>query len=256
MNGNLLELMQGYYKRAIGEGGSYEIIPFREPVSPSPETTKAVSTGVAHDEINKLIHKKKDIEPSLLDFIRESVSTAKGIEPEDTPYGQSIAQLVEEYGNPYISPEQDFSYESPAGGVKINFAFPEWRPDKRYKASMGKNFPEGFPVDTIRASKGDIDDLLAELAHSKQFQFSDMILPPGKNKPTITDSLLQELKRELKIRRAYRERNMFEDEVYNIPGTVEYEAHEEIEPLVRKRFETLLDSLSQPITVESLFPNQ
>ena len=215
---------------------------------------QAVSTGVAHDEINSLIYKKKEIEPSLLDFIRESVSTVKGIEPEDTPYGQSIAQLVEEYGNPHISPEQDLSYESPR--LKINFAFPEWRPDRRYKPSMGKNFPAGYPVDTIRASKGDIDDLLAELAHAKQFQFSNMDLPPVKNNPTITDSLLHDLKRELKLRKTYSERGRMGDSVYSTPGTTEYEAHEEIEPIVRKRFETLLDSLSAPIAVESLFQNQ
>ena len=43
---------------------------------------------------------------------------------------------------------------------------------------------------------------------------------------------------------------------YSVPGTVEHEAHSVIQPTVQERFETLLDSLKQPISVESLFQNQ
>jgi len=58
-------------------------------------------------------------------------------------------------------------------------------------------------------------------------------------------------------RRAYRENVKYgSPEVYYVPGTVEHEAHSVIRPTVQKRFETLLDALSAPVSVESLFQNQ
>ena len=65
---------------------------------------QAVSTGVAHDEINSLIYKKKEIEPSLLDFIKSNISTVGGLNPEDTTLGKAITQIVQEQGNPYVMP--------------------------------------------------------------------------------------------------------------------------------------------------------
>ena len=211
------------------------------------ESTQAVSTGVAHDEINSLIHKKKETEPSLLNFIRDAVATVEGVSPEETPYGRAIAQIVEESGSPHLSSNKGF------------WTWPSFRRDRRYNPSMGKKFPENYPVDTIRVSRGDVDDLLSELSHAKQFQFNLMDLPPTKTEPTITDSLLKELKRQLKWIKGGGELGEFGQKTYHMPGTVEYEAHEEIEPLTRKRFKTLLDSLSTisaPVSVESLFQNQ
>jgi len=49
---------------------------------------------------------------------------------------------------------------------------------------------------------------------------------------------------------------LYGEKVYRAPGTVEDEAHNLIEPAVRERFQTLIDSLSAPITLESLFQNQ
>ena len=192
-------------------------------LQPQMATTQAVSTGVAHDEINSLIYKKKEIEPSLLDFIRKSVSTVEGLEPEDTSYGRAIAQIVEEHGSPYI-----------------NQSLGDWGRAK-FKLDLRDAQSQNYPVDTILTRPGSRADLLSELSHAKQYNVSEVDRRKMSKRRYVEQMLTK--KEEL-------------DELYGVPGTTEYEAHTEIEPLVRKRFFTLLDSLSAPITVESLFQNQ
>ncbi len=231
---------------------------------------QAVSTGVAHDEIDSLIYKKKEIEPSLLDFIRRAVSTVEGLEPEDTSYGRAIAQLVGESYSPHIKQMGLEGFKKYGKVTKRERPLSEWQKGEREKhgwtrftsvdagdiwqkeldKKTGKWYttrPRAFfrtdvdaspsIKDTAFTTPGNLDELLSELSHAVQYG------PLGINEV-----------RELGSRRI-KEKKKYGEDAYDIPTTMEYEAHGEIEPLLRKRFETLLDSLSQPITVESLFQN-
>ena len=173
---------------------------------------QAVSTGVAHDEINSLIYKKKEIEPSLLDFIKKSIATTEGIQPEETSYGRAIAQLTEEYGSPFIKGQIH-----PLGGDYTA----TYKRDRRNPLLYDY---EKWPVDTINVQYGDTEGLIAELSHTKQF----------------TKNPLKRFLTALKSVWEYQP----DKSHYRTPGTVEWEAHQEIQPDVQERFETLLDSLS------------
>jgi hypothetical protein len=232
-------------------------------------TTQAVSTGVAHDEINSLIYKKKEIEPSLLDFIKSNISTVGGLNPEDTTLGQAITQIVEEHGSPYIMPVhtrrgkkarvntqllKDYVKER-YGTILPDTTWVSYMTDKHTTPSFHMDERKGagdsfFPVDTVTVpfeesriyDKGTpeeesytpIELLLEELSHVDQYQGS------GKSR---------------KLAKMRMQREYFGDP-HERPGTQEWEAHKEIAPKIRKRFETLLDSLSQSFTLESLFQNQ
>ena len=198
-------------------------------LQPQMATTQAVSTGVAHDEINSLIYKKKEIEPSLLDFIRKSVSTVEGLEPEDTSYGRAIAHLVEESYSPHIK-QMDLE-----GFKRYGSVFKDGEPRAFFKTDR-----YGSPrrPDTVFTTPGNIDELIAELSHQMQY---------GPLSPNQVG--------ELEYRRREEEKEYGEG-AYDLFNTMEGEAHNIIEPTIRKRFKTLLDSLSAPITVESLFQNQ
>ena len=173
---------------------------------------KAVSTGVAHDEINSLIYKKKEIDPSLLDFIKKSIAATEGIKSEETSYGRAIAKLTEEYGSPFIKGQKQ-----PLGGdYQATF--------KRDRRNPLLYDYEKWPVDTINVQYGDTEGLIAELSHSKQF----------------TKNPLKRFFTALKSVWEYQP----DYSQYRTPGTVEWEAHQEIQPDVQERFETLLDSLS------------
>ena len=107
-----------------------------------------------------------------------------------------------------------------------------------------------FPVDTVTLPFGEdfifdkgtpeeesyepIQSLLEELAHVDQYQGS------GKSRKLAKMRMQKE----------------YVGNPHERPGTQEWEAHKEISPKIIKRFETLLDSLSQPFTLESLFQNQ
>ena len=198
-------------------------------LQPQMATTQAVSTGVAHDEINSLIYKKKEIEPSLLDFIRKSVSTVEGLEPEDTSYGRAIAQLVEESYSPHIK-QMDLE-----GFKRYGSVFKDGEPRAFFKTDR-----YGSPrrPDTVFTTPGNIDELIAELSHQMQY---------GPLSPNQVG--------ELEYRRREEEKEFGQD-VYKRFDTMEGEAHNIGVPILNKRFKTLLDSLSAPITVESLFQNR
>ena len=225
------------------------------------------ATGFAHDEINKLIHKKKEIEPSLRDFIRANISTVEGLKPEDTSYGRAIAQIVEEHGSPYIMPTHVRKGKTPIITTQsykdyvkevygTTLSDTTWMPYTSYKHAIpahtydkrelaGDRYPA---VDTVSVPFGEdftypdkksytsIRLLLEELAHTKQWQGSKGF-------------------RKFQSDRMLEEKSKFDDP-HETPGTLEWEAHKEMYPEIRKRFETLLDSLSQPFTLESLFQNQ
>ena len=198
-------------------------------LQPQMATTQAVSTGVAHDEINSLIYKKKEIEPSLLDFIRKSVSTVEGLEPEDTSYGRAIAQLVEESYSPHIK-QMDLE-----GFKRYGELFESGEPRAFFKTDRYGS-PE-LP-DTAFTEPGNFEQLVDELSHAVQY---------GPLSPNQVG--------ELEYRRREEEKEFGQD-VYKRFDTMEGEAHNIGVPILNKRFKTLLDSLSTPITVESLFQNQ
>ena len=244
------------------------------------EPTQAVSTGVAHDEINSLIYKKKEIEPSLLDFIRKSVSTVEGIEPEDTAYGRAITQLIEESYSPHIKQMGLEGFKKYGQVTKRERPPSEWQKEQRKKhgwtrftsvdagdiwqkeldKKTGKWYttrPRAFfktdrqriegkkdglwestGTDTTAITPGNLDELISELSHQMQY-----------------GPLKIEQRKSLEKRRR-KEKKEYGEDVYDIPNTMEYEAHSVIQPTIQKRFETLLDSLSAPISLESLFQNQ
>jgi hypothetical protein len=193
---------------------------------------KAVSTGVAHDEINKMIY-KDDMRPTTLKFIQNAIAATKDTKAEDTSYGQAIAQLVKEYGNPFLKQQ-------------------EWTDRKQHRAYFkgDSRFPlsSNWPVDTILTEPGHVENLIQELAHQKQYT------PDNINNMQISD-----MRDDLNIRHRLEDEkysSTYAAGPYSAPGTVEHEAHSVIQPTVQKRFETLLDSLSAPILAESLFQNQ
>ena len=251
-------------------------------VQPQMSTAQAVSTGVAHDEINSLMDKKEEIEPSLLDFIRESVSTVKGIEPENTPYGQAIAQLVEENYSPYIKQMDIEGFkeygnvwreeiprpkEASKGATSLSYGHFDERTNTRrltYQDEYDENTKKWYRITPRAFFKNPITDhpVFKSTTDGKSHQDTSFV-PHGDVYKMIKElthaiqygPLNKEERRELK-RRSHEERALYGEKVYRAPGTVEDEAHNLIEPAVRERFQTLIDSLSAPITLESLFQNQ
>ena len=183
------------------------------------ESTKAVSTGFAMDDINDIID-EEEIESSLLSFINSSVSTSGDLKAKNTSIGQAIIKLMGEYGDPVI---QQYEYNK--------YSRPQMRIDLR-------PYHQNNPVDTIRVNMGSIPDLIEELSHVKQYA-TDPLSRVAIAKRNISENL-----------------ELGDKPRYSTPGTVEYQAHREIEPIIKKRFVTLMDSLYAPILVESLFQNQ
>ena len=202
MNGNLLDLTKGHYK-------PYPPSPQR---FPGTETTKAVSTGVAHDEIDTLILKDRVRSESLLDFIKNAIATVPGVKPEETTYGRAIAQLVKEHGSPVIR-QKEWSGE------------PDDAP-AYFEEDLRDPSLSSWPVDTVTTTPGDVSDLISELAHQRQFNVS----PEERAKLNLRFQLENEL---------YKPKYP-----HDFEGTLEWEAHTgKWEPQVKERFETILDSL-------------
>ena len=244
-NDQLLELMQGYYKRPIGEGGSYEAIPFREPTFPDLETSEPVSTRVDENLVPlDPLENQRPIDGNLLSFINSSVAIDEdaNISARNTPIGEALQIMQEEYGNPHI-------YQNPLIGqeVKIDgkwkYIAPSFKDDERDPSSPG------WPRDTIQIGTGNKDHYLGEIAHVLQYMDKT---------PAERDSINREHEQAIDNDLVIMTSPVGKDTVdtkkrYDIPGTLEYEAHELLEPKAIKRFEGLLDSLMQPLNVDSLF---
>ena len=181
---------------------------------------KAVSTGVAHDEIDTLLVKDELRTQSLLDFIGNAISTVPGINAEETSYGKAIAQLVKEHGSPVIRQKEWSGFEDD--------------PPAYFSQDLRDPTLASWPVDTATTTPGNVEDLLAELAHQRQFNVSSE-------------------ERKLLDTRFASERELYPSP-HDVPGTLEWEAHTgKYEPEVKERFATLLDSL-QSIYGETLRP--
>jgi len=180
----------------------------------SMEPAKAVSTGVAHDEIDTLLVKDELKTQSLLDFISNAIATSPGVKPEKTSYGRAIAQIVKEHGSPFVRQREPKTY----GGLIPDDPLAYFSQDTREPDL------DSWPVDTLTTRPGNVEDLLAELGHQRQFNVSPE-------------------KRKLLNARFERERSLYSPP-HDVPGTLEWEAHTgKYEPEVTERFETLLDSL-------------
>ena len=233
------------------------------------ENVTAVTTGVAHNTINDIIKKDRRSksglplnEDNVNDFIRRNIKFIDN--PQNTPKGKAITQLVLESGNPFIQqmdmqgfkdrgsffskqiPEdrippiernalktlntgeinyQNFGYEKIGDKFYINFP----------RAMFTHRAPGNAP-DTVMVSPGNFDDLIAELAHAKTF-----------GEATVDEryKMRDRNKREFRL--------LGDSGRYRGTETVEGYTHNVVEPMLEKRFETLLDSLSAPVPVESLF---
>ena len=191
------------------------------------EPAKAVSTGVAHDEMDTLLVKDELRTQSLLDFIGNAISTVPGINAEETSYGKAIAQLVKEHGSPVIR-QKEWS------GIVNGKLIDDHDPPAYFSQDARDPSLASWPVDTLTTTPGNVEELMAELAHQRQFNVS----PEERN---------------LLNTRFISERELYPSP-HNVPGTVEWEAHTgRYEPEVKERFATLLDSL-QSIYGETLRP--
>tara|TARA_R110000764_G_scaffold10105_1_gene31412 strand:- start:656 stop:1411 length:756 start_codon:yes stop_codon:yes gene_type:complete len=232
------------------------------------EFLSEVKSDNTNVDVSKGDIQDQNIDASLRDFIKSNISTVEGLNPEDTSLGKAITQIVQEHGNPYIMPIHSQKINIPRVYTQVHKDYLKERygtilPDttwiqattnKHHNPSFHLDERKGagdsfFPVDTVTVpfgenfiyAKGTSEEesfdpirlLLEELTHQKQYQGS------GKS-------------RKLGIMRRDREAQVFDDP-HETPGTQEWEAHKEIYPKIKKRFETLLDSLSQPFTLESLF---
>jgi hypothetical protein len=150
---------------------------------------------------------------SLIDFINTiQYYLPESVDPQKTMIGRTITELLEGYNKVKILP----AFTGRAGFVK----------DTRSPDS-----PD-FPVDTVNVNT--LRDLIAELAHVKQFDVS----------PASRDSLSKKVKEDFAL---------YGDTLrYETPGTIEHYAHETLEPKVRDRAKTLLDSLYGNQLVELL----
>ena len=232
------------------------------------EFLSEVKSDNTNVDVSKGDIQDQNIDASLRDFIKSNISTVEGLNPEDTSLGKAITQIVQEHGNPYIMPIHSQKINIPRVYTQVHKDYLKERygtilPDttwiqattnKHHNPSFHLDERKGagdsfFSVDTVTVpfgenfiyAKGTSEEesfdpirlLLEELTHQKQYQGS------GKS-------------RKLGIMRRDREAQVFDDP-HETPGTQEWEAHKEIYPKIKKRFETLLDSLSQPFTLESLF---
>jgi hypothetical protein len=152
-------------------------------------------------------------EESLIDFINTIQHyLPESVDPQKTMIGRTITELLEGYNEVKILP---------AFTGRANFIADTRSPDS----------PD-FPVDTVNVNT--LSDLIAELAHVKQFDVS----------PASRDSLSKKVKEDFALYGDTRR--------YETPGTIEHYAHEILEPKVRDKAKALLDSLYGNQLVELL----
>ena len=132
---------------------------------------------------------------------------------------EALLELGQKYGSPYVSINDKpgfFDPEYPEGSPNASKYRPTFNP---FTGNM-----------TLGDSPGNLDDAyIAELAHRKQW------LDKGP-----TDFQLRGIKLFPRIIKNFLDPNKkgYEEE-YDIPGSIEYEAHEEIEPKLQKEYDDL-----------------
>ena len=188
----------------------------------------AVSTQYAHGEIDKLLIDTQ--KSSLKDFLREAFPDKDS--PEGTDYGKVLTQLVEESGSPVIKQirggEWEAMYGQPLSSGRVPGGW--FSQDVGSPTKWQRQGSFNWPVDTLYVSPGNVGDLIEELAHQQQFKKADM-----------TPAELEQYRAELNKRGAEEEALYGDYRRYDVPGTVEYEAHKEISPRIYEREMELLD---------------
>ena len=182
----------------------------------------AVSTQYAHGEIDKLLVDTQ--KSSLKDFFREAFPDEDS--PESTDYGKVLTQLVEESGSPVIKQIRGGEWESLYGQPLSSGRVPGgwFSQDVGSPTKWQRQGSFNWPVDTLYVSPGDTDVLLEELAHQQQYKKADM-----------APAELEQYRAELNKRAAAEESLYGDERRYDVPGTIEYEAHTEISPSIRER---------------------
>ena len=242
---------------------------------PRTQSAKAVSTKAspsAKSIADFFANDKENIREDLAKFLANSIATSPGIAPEKTSYGKALIDMMRDYGNPIINeinvknaPILAHKRFKPSDSLRSRVKELQERLGKDRRIKLGKtkyydpkdnSFYEIVPRPnydraignssaTLNIREGNVDDLLAELAHHVQYRdlveeeqiemdksgIMDMI-KHGDSSPTSRGS-------------------------YGVPGTYEYEAHEEIEPQLIDDFKRRLDSYfsknKSAMSVEDLF---
>ncbi len=141
-------------------------------------------------------------------------------------------------GMPFIKTSDDANlrpwYETPVST--------EFEPSGFTEGLFGKLHPSkwkqvrGSVPDTLHIRKGNMDDMLAELSHAIQY-----------SKP-------QEIRDSLDWENSYQYKELGDYPRYKTPGTVEFQAHEEIEPILEEEYDkaklkdkkdAIIDSISK-----------
>ena len=155
---------------------------------------------------------------------------------QDSETARILDSLLTQYQYPYI--KQYSKYRYPQGmqisyisydkdGNKIERPAPESDylkdrmipyPEGGRRASYsGRTSDHGFPIDTTHVGIGDIDQLIAELAHAGQWSVSN-----GKQVPW---SGLRDFRADI-VRKSHKEDEAHGHEgVYDVKGTMEHDAH-------------------------------
>ena len=245
-------------------------------MSSSPASTTRTSTPLMESPTAEPERVREDI----AEFLANVIAVTPGEKPEETAYGRAIVDMLRDYGNPDINEmtleNANLTYRrkfKPSDQQKLMVK--KWREkfgnrgmvrfgkdkyydhedDTFYKIIPRANYTkreerktEGRRMinkESLNVRKGSVDNLLAELAH--HVQYMDLA---QKEREYQSQELLSE-------RRKYGDSSPRSRGVYGVPGTVEYEAHEEIEPQLKdelkRRLDTYLFGDKSAMNVEDLF---
>lgn len=127
--------------------------------------------------------------------------------------------------------------EQEAGNPKIRWTSdPEWINSQGFRASYDQ-ITNTMYISPTGYGYGDINDLISESAHGKQFNENPLkLIAAGKDLIRIIGRSIITLKAPSETR----------EELYNIPGSIEYEAHKEIQPRLEKEFWSVATGKKDP----------
>ena len=192
------------------------------------QSTFADKTAVASGEEDPVLYAKQDEEAetrrnkTIDDFTQSVLASSeykKGSEKYELFHSlldDAVRKVWEQSNRPFIrdfSSLQDYNSQydpTDKGWIENRRAF--FKLDERPQGAPN------YPVDTLTVPSGNLEHLLAEIAHAKQFGVPDL-----------------EKRKALEARHS-REKTHFGEDVYRLPGTVEYEAHSILEPEILKQF--------------------
>ena len=160
----------------------------------------------AHDAIDYITDLFKSNEEIEFEKLLESSGIKK-----DSKEFTILKSYMEKAGMPYIKSSKD--------------AWPTFKKGKWEYGLYGVSNPsfssKRITPDTLNIRPGNIDDFVEELAHAIQYNPRTKDGEYRDNLKAIRDSLKYE---------GYSQMKEFGQKRYKIPGTVEYQAHEEIAP--------------------------